>query len=172
MSGPRAAARALGCVFAVVVPLAACGKSSEPGAGTTATATAPSPSASSSEVHSTPLDAAAAASSAASVASLAASSSASSAASSPGSPPSSSVSAGPALDRCTADADCVPKTCCHATECTLRTKAPKCVGKKCSKKKVDLSFDWGGRCGCVDGVCQAFLVRAPRSLRHAPKDPF
>lgn len=72
---------------------------------------------------------------------------------------------------CKTDDDCVPKTCCHATECTFRDKAPTCDKAKCGKKK-DKTLDYGGKCICTDGTCRAFTAKLPKGIRDMGRDPF
>ncbi len=72
---------------------------------------------------------------------------------------------------CKTDDDCVPKTCCHATECTLSDRAPVCDKARCGKKR-DKTLDHGGKCVCTDGTCRAFTAKLPRGIREMGRDPF
>jgi hypothetical protein len=62
---------------------------------------------------------------------------------------------GPRAAACRTDADCVPATCCHATECTTASAAPKCEGVACTMDCRDGTLDCGGRCVCDAGRCAA-----------------
>ncbi len=87
--------------------------------------------------------------------------------------PSASQSSAPRapMKACKTDDDCVPKTCCHATECTLADRAPSCEKARCGKKR-DKTLDHGGKCVCTDGTCRAFTARLPRGIRDMGRDPF
>jgi hypothetical protein len=56
---------------------------------------------------------------------------------------------------CHVDADCVPASCCHATECTTASAAPRCDGVACTMDCRPATLDCGGRCVCTDGRCAA-----------------
>ena len=60
------------------------------------------------------------------------------------------------VPECASDAECVPATCCHASECVHISNAPDCEGMFCSMECVDGTMDCGqGRCVCDNGVCKA-----------------
>ena len=49
---------------------------------------------------------------------------------------------------------CVPASCCHASECVLKSEAPNCSGILCSMSCEPGTLDCGqGRCEYVDGEC-------------------
>lgn len=49
---------------------------------------------------------------------------------------------------------CVPASCCHATECVLVNEAPNCSGIMCSMV-CSGPLDCGvGRCKYIDGECK------------------
>ena len=54
---------------------------------------------------------------------------------------------------CSADADCIPNSCCHATGCMLKENVSVCnvfCSQVCSGP-----LDCGaGSCGCVEGKCR------------------
>ncbi|HVJ14589.1 MAG TPA: hypothetical protein VM686_04080 [Polyangiaceae bacterium] len=60
---------------------------------------------------------------------------------------------------CKTDADCVPAQCCHATSCTLKSQAPSCADKMCTKECRGGTMDCGGGCFCQQGKCNAKLGR-------------
>lgn len=68
------------------------------------------------------------------------------------------TAAGP---QCRTDADCVPASCCHATECTVASAAPKCDGVACAMDCRPGTLDCGGRCACDDGRCAPRPNQAP-----------
>jgi hypothetical protein len=56
-------------------------------------------------------------------------------------------------DACSADSDCVPATCCHATACVPASQAPDCSGTACTLS-CDVPLDCGGaKCACNQGKC-------------------
>jgi hypothetical protein len=56
---------------------------------------------------------------------------------------------------CTADGDCVPATCCHASACVSAAQAPDCAEMMCTEDCRDGTMDCGkGSCACQDGACQ------------------
>ena len=58
---------------------------------------------------------------------------------------------------CLIDEDCVPTTCCHATECTSKEKSPDCSDIACTLVCSPLTLDCGdGGCECYEGKCKAF----------------
>jgi len=58
------------------------------------------------------------------------------------------------LSECLKDDDCVPKTCCHASECVTLIKAPDCRDIFCTEECVPGTMDCGqGRCVCSEGEC-------------------
>ena len=49
---------------------------------------------------------------------------------------------------------CVPASCCHVSECVLKSEAPNCSGRLCSMSCEPGTLDCGqGRCEYVDGEC-------------------
>ncbi len=61
------------------------------------------------------------------------------------------------MDICTIDSDCVPATCCHATDCVNAHFEPDCSGVVCTAQCVFGTVDCGGGCACVSGRCEAFI---------------
>ena len=54
--------------------------------------------------------------------------------------------------------ECVPASCCHATECVFVSDAPNCSGVFCSMNCEPGTLDCGqARCEFVDGGCEAVL---------------
>ena len=54
--------------------------------------------------------------------------------------------------------DCVPASCCHATECVLESDAPNCSGVLCSMECRGGTMDCGqARCEYIDGECEVVL---------------
>ena len=52
------------------------------------------------------------------------------------------------------ESECVPASCCHATECVLESEAPNCSGSFCSMSCEPGTLDCGqARCEFVDGEC-------------------
>jgi len=58
-------------------------------------------------------------------------------------------------EECTTSADCVPASCCHATSCVTKSRAPACEGMMCTLECQFGTLDCGGSCGCVQGKCIA-----------------
>lgn len=56
---------------------------------------------------------------------------------------------------CSSDSDCVPATCCHATECVPKDQAPDCDDVMCTMECRPGTLDCGGSCACVEGECTA-----------------
>ena len=51
--------------------------------------------------------------------------------------------------------ECVPASCCHATECVLKNKAPNCDGMFCTMNCEPDTLDCGqGSCEFVNGKCE------------------
>ena len=59
--------------------------------------------------------------------------------------------------QCTANADCVPATCCHATACVAKGEGPNCSGVPCTRECRAGTLDCGGGCVCRSGACAAEL---------------
>ena len=56
---------------------------------------------------------------------------------------------------CSADADCVPADCCHASSCVNDVEKPDCSGMFCTMECAPGTMDCGqGHCGCVDNKCE------------------
>jgi len=52
------------------------------------------------------------------------------------------------------DVECVPASCCHATECVLVSEAPNCDGVFCSMNCEPGTLDCGqGHCEFLDNEC-------------------
>ena len=59
---------------------------------------------------------------------------------------------------CSQDQDCVPASCCHATECVPTGEAPNCEGMMCTMECRPDTMDCGqGFCRCIDNKCKAVL---------------
>ena len=64
----------------------------------------------------------------------------------------------PVEKQCLADGDCVPATCCHATDAVNKDYAPDCAGIFCTQVCEPGTIDCGqGEVGCVDGECQVII---------------
>jgi len=51
--------------------------------------------------------------------------------------------------------ECVPASCCHATECVSASEAPNCSGVFCTENCEPGTLDCGqGSCKTVDGTCE------------------
>ena len=50
--------------------------------------------------------------------------------------------------------ECVPASCCHATECVLKSKAPDCTGLMCTMVCSGPLDCGAGHCEYVDGECE------------------
>jgi len=50
--------------------------------------------------------------------------------------------------------ECVPASCCHATECVLKSKAPNCDGMMCSMVCSGPLDCGAGSCKYIDGECE------------------
>lgn len=60
--------------------------------------------------------------------------------------------------QCTADADCVAATCCHAKAAINKDYAPDCSGIFCTQECVPETLDCGqGEIKCVESACEAVL---------------
>jgi len=63
-----------------------------------------------------------------------------------------------APNECNTDADCVMASCCHASECASREKAPDCSEALCTLNCEPNTMDCGqGSCQCIDGSCNAVI---------------
>ena len=59
---------------------------------------------------------------------------------------------------CSSDSDCVPASCCHATECVPAGEAPNCEDIMCTMECKPNTMDCGqGSCKCIDNKCKAIL---------------
>jgi len=68
------------------------------------------------------------------------------------------VSCVPAEKECSVDKDCVPATCCHASEAVNKENALKCGGMLCSAECEPGTIDCGqGEVKCVSGKCEVVL---------------
>jgi len=72
--------------------------------------------------------------------------------------PRSAAADGPS-SQCTANADCAPAQCCHATSCVAKSEAPDCKGAICTMDCRPGTMDCGGGCRCVEGACRAELAK-------------
>lgn len=50
--------------------------------------------------------------------------------------------------------ECVPASCCHATECVLKSEAPDCDGMMCTMVCSGPLDCGAGHCEYVDGECE------------------
>ncbi|MEM2956002.1 MAG: hypothetical protein QW041_00250 [Candidatus Pacearchaeota archaeon] len=56
--------------------------------------------------------------------------------------------------QCNNDSDCVPASCCHATQCVPKEIAPNCSDIVCTAECVQNTLDCGqGSCFCEKGMC-------------------
>lgn len=61
----------------------------------------------------------------------------------------------PVDKKCSTDEDCVPASCCHASEAVNKGYAPDCRGVLCSAVCEPGTMDCGqGKVGCVEGKCE------------------
>ncbi len=59
---------------------------------------------------------------------------------------------------CQTDADCVASSCCHATECVSKDKAPECGGIYCTMDCAPNTLDCGyANCLCFKNKCKTSL---------------
>jgi hypothetical protein len=57
---------------------------------------------------------------------------------------------------CQSDNDCVKASCCHATSCVAKEKAPSCSGMMCTMECKSGTMDCGqGSCVCQNNKCAA-----------------
>ncbi len=64
----------------------------------------------------------------------------------------------PAEKKCSSDNDCVPATCCHASEAVNKEHAPDCAGRLCTAVCEPGTIDCGqGEIKCVEGECEVVL---------------
>lgn len=66
----------------------------------------------------------------------------------------SQISVGPS-NLCNKDADCVPSTCCHPTQCSSVGSAPQCENVACTLECRVGALDCGGSCRCIQNKCVA-----------------
>ena len=56
---------------------------------------------------------------------------------------------------CSIDTDCVPSSCCHASSCVSKDKAPSCSDSFCTLECTPNTLDCNqGSCSCVNNKCQ------------------
>ena len=68
------------------------------------------------------------------------------------------VSCTPAEKACTADNDCVPNACCHATDAVNKENAPNCAGQLCTMECVPGTIDCNqAELRCISGECKAVM---------------
>ena len=60
--------------------------------------------------------------------------------------------------QCRVDSDCVPASCCHASECMNSRFELDCTGVMCTMHCAPGTVDCGGGCACVDGRCEVYSV--------------
>jgi hypothetical protein len=59
---------------------------------------------------------------------------------------------------CEVDSDCAPVSCCHASACIEKEKAPNCTGVVCTQECKPNTLDCGqGSCKCVEGYCGVII---------------
>ncbi len=64
----------------------------------------------------------------------------------------------PAEKKCSSDDDCVPASCCHASEAVNKAYGPDCEGKLCTAVCEPGTIDCGqGEIRCVEGECKVVL---------------
>jgi hypothetical protein len=62
------------------------------------------------------------------------------------------------VSECSKDSDCVPASCCHASECMPREEAPDCIDAICTMECAPGTLDCGqGSCRCIKGECAAVI---------------
>lgn len=69
--------------------------------------------------------------------------------------PSAKIELRMGTDPCKKDSDCVKETCCHASMCVSKDKAPSCKDAVCTLDCKYGTMDCGGGCVCKDGKCAA-----------------
>jgi hypothetical protein len=76
-----------------------------------------------------------------------------------------------AAAECSADDDCVPLTCCHATSCVpARLAEQNCSDTMCDGHCRPFTLDCGGSCRCNSrGKCSSFLRAGVAPLGAPPK---
>lgn len=52
------------------------------------------------------------------------------------------------------EVECVPASCCHATECVLKSEAPNCDGIFCTMVCSGPLDCGAGRCEYIEGECK------------------
>lgn len=66
----------------------------------------------------------------------------------------------PSERKCTQDADCVPASCCHASDAVNKDHGPDCTGQLCTLECQENTIDCGqGKIKCVESECQVVLKR-------------
>ncbi len=61
--------------------------------------------------------------------------------------------------KCTSDQECVPATCCHATEVVNKNFSPNCSGRMCTMS-CETILDCGrGKPVCNDGFCDIDVLQ-------------
>jgi hypothetical protein len=73
----------------------------------------------------------------------------------PSKPPKPKIELRMGTDPCKKDSDCVKATCCHASMCVSKDKAPSCKDAVCTLDCKYGTMDCGGGCLCKDGKCAA-----------------
>ena len=68
------------------------------------------------------------------------------------------VGCAPVEKKCSADTDCVKKTCCHAKDAVNKKYGPNCANRLCTMGCEAGTIDCGqGKIQCVSGACQAVM---------------
>lgn len=66
----------------------------------------------------------------------------------------------PVEKKCSADTDCVKKTCCHASDAVNKDNAPDCKNRLCTMDCQPGTIDCGqGEIKCVSGACNAVMKK-------------
>jgi len=67
--------------------------------------------------------------------------------------------AGYNVKECNVDTDCIAATCCHASACVAKDKAPNCSGIMCTEECQANTMDCGqGSCKCENHACLAKIT--------------
>jgi len=63
--------------------------------------------------------------------------------------------------QCSVNDDCVPATCCHASEAVNKENAPDCTDTFCTEECRSDTLDCQqGEIKCVDGFCEAVMFES------------
>jgi len=59
------------------------------------------------------------------------------------------------VKECTTSSDCIPASCCHASSCVPKEKAPNCSDMFCTLECTPNTLDCNqGFCSCINNKCQ------------------